>query len=61
MLAKFKPTIICVERVPSETNNLNIDYSNFLKNENHQINYGGEIALIAYQVGKMAGVKNLLY
>ena len=59
ILAKFKPTIICVERVPSETNNLNIDYSNFLKNQNHQINYGGEIALIAYQVGKMAGVKKI--
>lgn len=59
MIAQFKPTIICVERVPSEFEKLNEDYSNFLRNKDYKTNYGGEIALIAYQVGKISGVKKI--
>ncbi|WHF51584.1 DUF5694 domain-containing protein [Chryseobacterium gotjawalense] len=59
MIAKFKPTIICIEKVPNETYKLNNDYSNFLKNKDYKTFYGGEIALIAYQVGKIAGVNKL--
>ncbi|WP_024482680.1 DUF5694 domain-containing protein [Cellulophaga baltica] len=59
MIAAFNPTVICVERVPSENNNINIDYRNFLDNKEHKPNYPGEIGLIAYNVGKIAGVKTI--
>lgn len=57
MLAQFKPTVICVEVVPSENEGINLDYSKFITDPNHKANYKGEIELIAYQVGKLAGVK----
>lgn len=59
MIAAFKPTVICVERVPSENNNLNADYRKFLTQKDHRPNYSGEIGLIAYNVGKIAGVKTI--
>ena len=59
MLAAFKPTVICVERVPSENANMNNDYQTFLKNKDHTPNYPGEIALIAYPLGKLCNVKKI--
>lgn len=59
MLAQFKPTVICVEVVPSENEGINLDYSKFITDPNHKANYKGEIELIAYQVGKLAGVKRI--
>lgn len=59
MLSKFKPTVICVELAPSENEKLNIDYSKFIENKNHTVSYSGEIELIAYQIGKLAGVKKI--
>ncbi len=58
-LAQFKPTIICVEIVPERNEELNNDYSNFLKNKDYKTKIGGEVALIAYEVGKMSGVKKI--
>lgn len=59
MIAAFKPTVICVERVPSENENMNVDYQKFLKDSLHVPNYPGEIGLIAYQVGKLCNVEKL--
>ncbi|WP_240339580.1 DUF5694 domain-containing protein [Flavobacterium arcticum] len=59
MIAKFKPTVICVEREPSENENMNKDYQLFLNNDKHLPNYPGEIGLIAYQVGKLTNVKKI--
>lgn len=59
MLAKFKPTIICVEESRNETDKLNLDYTNFLKNKIDEIMFDGEVRLIAYEVGKMARVKRI--
>lgn len=56
MLSEFNPTIICVERTPGETEDLNLDYSNYLKSNDYKTRYGGEISLIAYQVGKLSGI-----
>ncbi|WP_395092825.1 DUF5694 domain-containing protein [Vaginella massiliensis] len=58
-LAKFKPTVILVEVVPSKNEELQSDYQNFLKNEDYKTKFGGEIALIAYEIGKIAGVKKI--
>lgn len=59
MIAQFKPTVICVERVPSENNNMNNDYQKYLADDLHEPNYPGEIGLIAYPVGKIAKVKKI--
>ena len=58
-LAAFKPTVICVERVPSETQNILNDYQKYLKEDNHKPNYYGEIGLVAYPLGKIAGVSKI--
>jgi len=58
-LAKFKPTVILVEILPSKNEELSNDYQNFLKNNDYKTKFGGEIALIAYQLGKIAGVKRI--
>ncbi|KUY30488.1 DUF5694 domain-containing protein [Elizabethkingia ursingii] len=59
MLAQFKPTIICVEIVPERNEELNNDYSGFLKDKAYKTKIGGEVALIAYEVGKISGVKKI--
>lgn len=59
MLAVFKPTIICVEVLPSKNDDLNNDYLNFLNDKNYKTKYEGEIRLLAYEVGKLAGVKKI--
>ncbi|QBQ42111.1 hypothetical protein E2P86_13500 [Sphingobacterium psychroaquaticum] len=59
MLAEFKPTVICVEVLPGKNDELNIDYNNFLKDNNYKVKFGGEIALLAYEAGKLAGVKRI--
>jgi hypothetical protein len=59
LLAAFKPTVICVEALPSENQALNSDYLKFLTVPNYSPDYGGEIELIAYQVGKLAGVTRI--
>jgi len=58
-IAAFKPTIICVEMLPSKNETLNADYTNFLKTKDYKSKVGGEIALIAYEVGKLSGVKQI--
>lgn len=58
-LAKFKPTVILVEVVPSKNNELQSDYQKFLTNRDYKTKFGGEIALLAYEVGKIAGVKKI--
>lgn len=59
MISKFRPTVICVEVEPSENEKLNLDYSQFLNTPNFKSNYNSEISLIAYEVGKLCGVKKL--
>ncbi|MGJ1243461.1 DUF5694 domain-containing protein [Sphingobacterium siyangense] len=59
LLADFKPTIICVEIIPEKNEELNGDYSSFIKDKGYKAKFGGEIAIIAYEVGKLAGVKKI--
>lgn len=48
-----------MEIVPERNEELNNDYSNFLKNKDYKTKIGGEVALIAYEIGKMSGVKKI--
>ncbi|PSK88912.1 DUF5694 domain-containing protein [Taibaiella chishuiensis] len=59
MLAEFKPTIICVEIVPARQEELDNDYAHFIKDKDYNSKLGGEIALVAYEIGKMAGVQKI--
>ncbi len=59
LLADFKPTIICVEVISEKNKELNSDYRSFIDDKGHKAKFGGEIALIAYEVGKLAGVKTI--
>ena len=59
MLALFKPTIVCVEILPERNEELNNDYSGFLKNKAYKPKIGGEVALIAYEVAQISGVKKI--
>ncbi|PHR95234.1 MAG: hypothetical protein COA80_11030 [Leeuwenhoekiella sp.] len=55
-LAAFKPTVICVEKIPSKNDTLNTAYQNFLKNPEHLPTYDGEISMLAFEIGRLAQV-----
>jgi hypothetical protein len=59
MLARFKPTIICVETIPANNEVLNNDYLSFLDNKDYKTKFDGEITLIAYKVDEISGVKKI--
>lgn len=59
LIARFKPTIICVE-VPREKNKaLNTKYQAYLKNPSKASTYYGEVGLVAFEVGRMSNVAEL--
>lgn len=57
MLAKFKPTIICVEITPENQDKLNLDYQEYLKNSGDLETKYGEISLVAFEVGRANNIK----
>lgn len=59
MLAEFKPTVICVEYLPEDTDGLNTSYQEFLKDPNMKFNYTSEVQLLAFELGRLTGVKKL--
>jgi len=58
MIAKFKPTVICVEREPTYNEELNEKYQEFLE-YSKTTSYGGEIGLIAFEVGRLSNISKL--
>lgn len=59
LLSEFKPTVICVELLPADNEKIQNDYQNFLKDKNYKTSYEGEVSLLAYQIAKIAHVKNI--
>jgi len=59
MLADFKPTVICVEALPKDTDGLNKSYQNFLKDPNMKFKNMSEVQLIAFELGRLTGVRKL--
>lgn len=57
MLADFKPTVICVEYLPEDTEGLNSSYQDYLKNPSIKFNYTSEVELLAFELGRLTGVK----
>ncbi len=60
MLAEFKPTIICVERPPKFNDEISEKYQKFLEQPSNLIDdYYGEIGLVAFDIGRLCGVKKI--
>ena len=60
-IAKFKPTLILVEQQPKYQEELNTAYSAYLKDVNADTGFykTNEIQLLGFEVGRLAGVKNI--
>ena len=58
MIARFKPTIICVEIEPKQNEDLNLSYQKFLKSGSHSFELG-EVSLLAFEIGKLSGVDSI--
>ena len=59
-IAKFKPTIILVERTPKYQNDLEENYQNYLKNVNAKTSYeNNEIQLLGFEIGKLSNTKRI--
>ncbi len=59
MLAKFKPTIICVEVEPNKIEKINQAYQEFLQNPIKVNTNYGEISMLAFNVAQSSGVQKL--
>ncbi len=59
MIAKFRPTIICVEKLPEKNDELNAAYQVFLENPSELSTKDGEISMIAFDVARLSKVEKL--
>ncbi|MDO6426984.1 DUF5694 domain-containing protein [Thalassotalea sp. 1_MG-2023] len=59
MIAKFRPTIICVESVPEKNEQLNSLYQQFLKHPSELITSSGETSMIAFDVARLNNVEKI--
>ncbi len=59
LLAKFKPTVICVEIEPSENKKLNLAYNKFVMDSISDKIYAGEINLLAFEIGRLCKVDSI--
>lgn len=59
MLAKFQPTIICVEALPEENEQLNLLYQQFLQNPSELITTRGETSMVAFDVARLNNISKV--
>ncbi|OKY25514.1 hypothetical protein BI291_16130 [Thalassotalea sp. PP2-459] len=59
MIAKFRPTIICVESVPEKNEQLNLLYQQFLKHPSELITSSGETSMIAFDVARLNNIEKI--
>ena len=58
-LAQFKPTVIIVETPPSFDDKLQTEYNAYLTNPKMTFKNPSEIELLAYEVGRLSGAKQI--
>jgi hypothetical protein len=58
-LAKFKPTVIIVEKLPRYNDTLKQNYSEYLKNPSMKFIAPSEIELLAFELGRLTGVEQM--
>ncbi len=59
MIAKFKPTIICIENLPQYNDEINKAYQEFLNNPEQLNSNYGESSMIGFDVGRLSGVTKI--
>jgi len=59
MLAKFKPTVILVETVPSYNTKLQTLYNSYVNNPKTKFKNPDEVELLAYELGRLSGTKRI--
>jgi hypothetical protein len=59
MIAKFKPTIICVETLPKNDDKLLEIYQDFLKNPSQLKTENGEMGMIALDVARLSNTNKI--
>jgi len=59
MIAKFEPTIICVEIEPDQEDDLNTQYLAYVETPSQGDSYNGEVRLVAFEVGRLADVPKI--
>lgn len=59
MIAKFKPTIICIENLPQYNDEINKAYQEFLNNPERLNSNYGESSMIGFDVGRLSGVTKI--
>lgn len=59
MLAKFKPTIVCIENLPKFNDEINKAYQEFLKNPSQLNTNYGESSMVGFDVARLNGVKKI--
>jgi hypothetical protein len=58
-LSAFKPTVILVEHTPENNEKLNKQYQDYLKNPAMPFENPSEVELLAFEVGRLAGVQRM--
>lgn len=58
-LAEFEPTIVLVEYEPSYNDELLKSYNSYLENQNQKFEKVGEVELLAFEIGRLSGVKKI--
>lgn len=56
-LKSFKPTIICVEMKPHDNSFVNEVYQKYIIDQSNRLNYSDELNSIAFETGRLSGVK----
>lgn len=59
MIAEFRPTIICVEKLPEQNDQLNSSYREYLKNPSELNTEDGEISMIAFDVARLNDIEKI--
>jgi len=58
-LAKFKPTVLVVERIPERDKEVQESYSNYLNNPKMKFKNPSEIELLAFELGRLCGTQRI--
>lgn len=59
LLAKFKPTIVCVERTPENEAEINEAYQKYLKNHKKLESNYGETSMVAFEIARLNGIEKI--
>ena len=59
LLARFKPTIICIENLPEHNTEINAAYQEYLKNPINLNSKYGESSMIGFEIGRLSQVDSI--